>query len=99
MADKKQKIKSIFKTAEDARKDAVDLAKKNLEEDKPKPKKLDETSKKRKRKYKNTWMRRLFYGPGTLWGAGGSCSHNGSTDGGGGDAGGDGGGDGGGSGA
>jgi hypothetical protein len=74
----KKRIGDIFKSEEEARKDSVDLAKKNLEEEKT-PKKP--VHKKKKRRLKNTWSRRLFYGPGTLWGAGGSCNHNhGPTD-------------------
>jgi hypothetical protein len=89
MANNKDKIKSIFKTAEEARKEAVDLAKKNLEEEPPKV--LEEKKKKKKKKsYRNTWARRLFYGPGTLWGAG--SGNDSGTDSGGDSGGGDGGG-------
>ncbi len=69
MSDTKRasRIKKIFKDFDDIRKDAVVHAKKNLEE----------TKKIRKKKHhinhsKRGWARRLFYGPGTMWGAGGS---------------------------
>jgi hypothetical protein len=84
----RNRIKHIFKTEEECRKELVDQAVKNLEENK----KSKKPKKKKKRKAKKSWRGRLFYGPGLLWGGGYGYGYSGDSGAGEGGGGGDGGG-------